>query len=177
VASNRESAGGIDPSAKSKIGSTRYETSSEDVTVQGRLSPLNGYFKRQSLNHASPRSRPGSVRCSSWTPRISCWDLFWGGCGVPRHCSGAPPRGVNGTTCWGPGTWRLSSWCVSRTTPGVTAETVCELLRKIAALALGVPITLVLDNARHQRIGAELGPRTGHRTSLSPLLFTQPQPH
>ena len=33
----------------------------------------------------------------------------------------------------------------------VTAETVCELLRKIAALGLRVPITLVLDNARYQR--------------------------
>lgn len=33
----------------------------------------------------------------------------------------------------------------------VTAETVCELLQKIAASGLGVPITLVLDNARYQR--------------------------
>lgn len=33
----------------------------------------------------------------------------------------------------------------------VTAGTVCELLRKIAALNLGMPITLVLDNARYQR--------------------------
>ena len=33
----------------------------------------------------------------------------------------------------------------------VTAETVCELLRKIVALGLSVPITLVLDNARYQR--------------------------
>jgi len=33
----------------------------------------------------------------------------------------------------------------------VTATTVCQLLRKIAATGLGVPITLVLDNARYQR--------------------------
>lgn len=33
----------------------------------------------------------------------------------------------------------------------VTAETVCELLRRIAELGLGMPITLVLDNARYQR--------------------------
>lgn len=33
----------------------------------------------------------------------------------------------------------------------ITAETVCELLRKIAALNLAMPITLVLDNARYQR--------------------------
>lgn len=33
----------------------------------------------------------------------------------------------------------------------ITAQTVCELLHKIAALGLGVPVTLVLDNARYQR--------------------------
>ena len=33
----------------------------------------------------------------------------------------------------------------------VTAQTVCELLGKVRALGLGVPITLVLDNARYQR--------------------------
>ena len=32
----------------------------------------------------------------------------------------------------------------------ITATTVCELLHKIAELNLGVPITLVLDNARYQ---------------------------
>lgn len=33
----------------------------------------------------------------------------------------------------------------------VNTETMCELLRKIAALELTEPITLVLDNARYQR--------------------------
>lgn len=33
----------------------------------------------------------------------------------------------------------------------VNTETMCELLRKIAALGLTGPITLVLDNARYQR--------------------------
>lgn len=33
----------------------------------------------------------------------------------------------------------------------VNTETMCELLRKIAALRLSGPITLVLDNARYQR--------------------------
>jgi len=33
----------------------------------------------------------------------------------------------------------------------ITAETVCALLQKLAALNLGVPITLFLDNARHQK--------------------------
>ena len=33
----------------------------------------------------------------------------------------------------------------------ITAESVCELLHKLADLHLGVPITLVLDNARYQK--------------------------
>lgn len=33
----------------------------------------------------------------------------------------------------------------------ITAETVCTLLQKLAALNLGVPITLFLDNARYQK--------------------------
>jgi len=33
----------------------------------------------------------------------------------------------------------------------ITAETVCQLLVKISALGLGMPITLVMDNARYQR--------------------------
>jgi transposase len=33
----------------------------------------------------------------------------------------------------------------------ITATQVCELLEKIAALGLIIPITLVLDNARYQK--------------------------
>mgnify|MGYP001566905424 FL=1 len=33
----------------------------------------------------------------------------------------------------------------------INAESVCELLRKLAALNLGVPLTLFLDNARYQK--------------------------
>lgn len=40
--------------------------------------------------------------------------------------------------------------CVTNDTY-VTATTVCELLHKLAARGLGIPITLVMDNARHQR--------------------------
>lgn len=51
------------------------------------------------------------------------------------------------------GAWNVATHELVRVTNHtyVTAETVCELLRKIAALSLGVPITLVLDNARYQR--------------------------
>jgi len=37
----------------------------------------------------------------------------------------------------------------------INAESVCELLRRIAKLNLSVPITLVLDNASYQK-GAAL---------------------
>jgi len=33
----------------------------------------------------------------------------------------------------------------------INAQSVCELLRKVAALGLRVPVTLVLDNARYQK--------------------------
>lgn len=35
----------------------------------------------------------------------------------------------------------------------ITAETVCQLLNQLAATYVGVPITIVLDNARYQRCG------------------------
>jgi len=37
------------------------------------------------------------------------------------------------------------------TDPSLTAERVCTLLAKLAALNLGVPITVFLDNARYQK--------------------------
>jgi transposase len=45
----------------------------------------------------------------------------------------------------------------------INAESVCQLLRKLVALGLGLPITSVLDNARYQKcalvteLAAELG--------------------
>jgi hypothetical protein len=33
----------------------------------------------------------------------------------------------------------------------INAQSVCELLNKLAALGLSIPITLVLDNARYQK--------------------------
>ena len=50
------------------------------------------------------------------------------------------------------GAWNVATQSLVRVTNHtyVTAETVCDLLRKIAGLSLGMPITLVLDNARYQ---------------------------
>ena len=36
-------------------------------------------------------------------------------------------------------------------TTSITSESICALLRKLSALNLAVPITLVLDNARYQQ--------------------------
>ena len=58
----------------------------------------------------------------------------------------------------------------------VNTETMCELLRKIAAAGLTGPITLVLDNARYQRnvavqgLAAELGITLLFLPSYSPNL-------
>jgi transposase len=58
----------------------------------------------------------------------------------------------------------------------VNTETMCELLRKIAAEQLNGPITIVLDNARYQRnkvvqsLAAELGIRLLFLPSYSPNL-------
>jgi hypothetical protein len=61
-------------------------------------------------------------------------------------------------------------------TTAVNTETMCERLRKIAALGLTGPITLVLDNARYQRnavvqaLAAQLGITLVFLPSYSPNL-------
>ena len=53
----------------------------------------------------------------------------------------------------------------------INAESVCELLGKIAALALEIPITLVMDNAKYQHCVAVIE----HAASLGiDLLFLPP---
>jgi len=58
----------------------------------------------------------------------------------------------------------------------VNAETVCELLRTLAARYVGLPLTLVLDNARYQKcevvrsLAAELGIELLYLPSYSPNL-------
>jgi transposase len=58
----------------------------------------------------------------------------------------------------------------------INAESVCELLRKLAALNLGVPITLFLDNARYQKcavvfaLAASLNIELCHLPAYSPNL-------
>lgn len=77
----------------------------------------------------------------------------------------------------------LGAWnAVTRTLTTVTnttvvnTETMCELLRKLAALGLSDPITVVLDNARYQRnavvqgLAASLGIELLFLPSYSPNL-------
>ena len=58
----------------------------------------------------------------------------------------------------------------------INAEAVCELLRKLAARYAGLPLTLVLDNARYQKcevvrsLAAELGIELLYLPSYSPNL-------
>jgi len=49
--------------------------------------------------------------------------------------------------------WRCTDdhLCHRNTPASLKAETVCELLRQLAALHLDVPITIFLDNARYQK--------------------------
>ena len=58
----------------------------------------------------------------------------------------------------------------------INAESVCTLLMKLAEFPLGVPITLILDNARYQRcrrvqeLAASLGMELLYLPSYSPNL-------
>ncbi len=77
----------------------------------------------------------GAFLCCVW-----CWVrlLIRGGSGRKRYS-------ILGA--WNAATHQLVSLTTDAT---VSAETMCELLKKIAALGLKGPITLVLDNARYQ---------------------------
>ncbi len=71
--------------------------------------------------------------------------------------------------------WRRTLIAVTNTTV-VNTETMCELLRKVAALGLTGPITLVLDNARYQRnavvqaLASQMGITLLYLPSYSPNL-------
>ena len=88
-----------------------------------------------------------------------------------RAASGRQRFNVLGA--WNAVTRRLLS--VTNTTV-VNTETMCELLRKIAAEGLVGPVTVVLDNARYQRnkvvqaLAVELGVRLLFLPSYSPNL-------
>lgn len=84
-------------------------------------------------------------------PPTSCLHPFWAFCGVFSVCLSKPPQGVNDSTC-SPALHaiRHELFTVKNLTY-ITAETVCELLRLLAGSYPGIPITVVLDNARYQR--------------------------
>ena len=87
------------------------------------------------------------VTSSSSTPPTSCRERFCAACGARAACSFAGRQRYSVLGAWNAVTNEL----VRITTAGtVSSETMCDLLRKIAALGLTGPITLVLDNARYQ---------------------------
>src|SRR5271157_3109130 len=88
---------------------------------------------------SSPKSVFGTFLCCLWSFKR----LF------VRAASGRQRLNVLGA--WNAMTHELIA--VTNTTV-VNTETMCELLRKIAALGLTGPITLVLDNARYQHNAA-----------------------
>lgn len=66
------------------------------------------------------------------------------------------------------GAWNaVTNKLVSITTDAtVSSDTMCALLRKIAAMGLQGPITLVLDNARYQHCAAVIGLATSLKIQL-----------
>ena len=68
---------------------------------------------------------------------------------------------------------------VSISTAGtVSSDTMCKLLRKIAALGWKGPITLVLDNARYQHctLVINLAATLQYSVGVPAFLFAQPHP-
>jgi len=59
----------------------------------------------------------------------------------------------------------------------INAQSVCDLLRRIAQLGFEVPITLVLDNARYQkcRIVQELAETLDIELLYTAGVFTEPK--
>jgi len=57
----------------------------------------------------------------------------------------------------------------------INAESVCALLRKIAAASVGLPITLVMDNARYQRCALvqDLAKAVGDRVAVSAIVLAE----
>lgn len=104
-------------------------------------------FKRLFIKSPSGRQRLnvlGLQKISTkWTSRISgsrvgIKDLSWGWRSILSKISSGAMKAI---------THELIA--VTNETY-INAESVCELLRKIAALNLGIPITIVLDNAKYQ---------------------------
>jgi transposase len=59
----------------------------------------------------------------------------------------------------------------------INAESVCALLRAVAEAGVGMPITLVLDNARYQKsVGTATGRGVGDRAVVPAELLAEPEP-
>jgi hypothetical protein len=76
------------------------------------------------------------------------------------------------------GAWNAATNAVVSITTDATvnAETMCDLLRMVAALALKGPIRLVLDNARYQHCAGDgPGQKLEHRIAVLARVFAEPE--
>ena len=89
--------------------------------------------------------------CSSSMRRTSCSALFWAACGCSGGVRPARRRGGSGSMSWGAWNAVTRELVAVTNTTVVNTETMCELLREVAARGLVGAITLVLDNVRYQR--------------------------
>jgi transposase len=81
-------------------------------------------------------------------PRISCTGRTWATCGAWCGCSCPGYNVLAALDAVTRRVIRVSNHAY------INADSVCALLREIAAAGLARPITLVLDNARYQRCAA-----------------------
>ena len=122
------------------------------------------------------RRQPAGNTCSSWTPPTSCLVRSCVACGrspAAVRVGGVRRQRFNVLGAWNAVTRELLA--ITNTTV-VNGETMCDLLRAIAARGLVGPVTLVLDNARYQRnalvqgLAKELGIALLFLPSYSPNL-------
>ena len=108
-----------------------------------------------------PKRRKGT--CLSWMRPISSSGPSCVACGRSRGFSCGPRRAGNGSTCWGLGTRSLRELIAVTNTTVVNTETMCELLRKIAAAGLersdhvGVGQRAVSAKRGRARLGGGVG--------------------
>ena len=93
----------------------------------------------------------GNDMFSSWMPLILSSPLFWGIYGVLPGCSSRPRQARKRFNVLG-ALDAISHEMITVTNIGyINAESVCEILSKIAMKCCNIPVSIVLDNARYQK--------------------------
>ena len=84
-------------------------------------------------------------------PPISSWEHFWDGYGEVKRIFIKSPSGRKRFNVLGALNAITHEIITVTNETYINAESICELLRKLAALKLNIPITIVCDNARYQK--------------------------